>query len=883
MSQTPNISPPKFALKLLKWFLRGDLLEEVLGDLEEKFELEMETYSLSKAKRNYWYQVIQYIRPFAFKRSILKHSNWTIMFNHYLKVSWRNVLRSRGFSLINIFGLAFGLTASVLIMMYVADEWSYDKHHKDGDQIYRIVSHGDSDKWVAVPAPVAEAVKDNFPEVETVSRIIRIPGFETILLKNQPANKQFFESNVFYVDSTFFDVFTYDFVYGTADGLAKPNTIAISDEVALRFFGQENPVGKPLTVGLSFGDFTYTVGAVFDKDRYKSHIPANILLSMDNNDIGTWVKSQRSWIYNSLFISYVKLTPSTDPDAFEVKVQELYEREAGEDLREAGFSKTLYLQPMKDIYLHSDYKFEIAPNGNFQYLLIFISIALFLVVIACINFMNLSTARSEQRAKEVGLRKVVGAYKTSLVHQFLLESILMSVLSLVVCVILLQLITPFFNDVISRDLSIWEMPSVGLMLVGLALLSGLLAGLYPSFYLSSFRPAAVLKGSLKNSFSATAIRKGLVVFQFTISSVLILGALLIGQQMQYMSNQNLGFDSEHKLVVPLKTNEAVANVEALSNQLKQRSDVKSISVAGAYPGSESITDMLFFAEGKTSQDNVDVQTTFVDDHYVETLGIKLLKGRSFSKDHKSDTSGVVLNEAAINLLGYELETAVGRPVYYGLNGERNEMRIIGVVEDYHYQSLQHKIEPMALLINPFFSGPTRFMVMNVQSSNYQHLLTSLESDWQSINSESPFMYHFLDAEFERSYHKEVLTLKLIQSFTVIAIVIACLGLFGLTAFTVERKTKEIGIRKVLGANVWQVVMLLSRDFAKLVMLAIVLAAPIAYFLMDEWLSGFAYRISISVWVFLISGVIAILLALLTVSFQATRAALINPVKSLRSE
>ncbi len=805
------------------------------------------------------------------------------MLHHYLKVSWRNILRSKGFSFINVFGLAFGLTASVLIMMYVLDEWSYDKHHVGGDRIYRIASESDTDKWVAVPAPVGGAIKESFPEVETAARLVRIPGFETILLKGQKAEKQFFETNVFYVDSTFFDVFTYDFLYGDADALSKPNTIVISDDVATKFFGDANPIGEPLTIGLSFGDFIYTVTGVFDRERYKSHIPANVLLSMDNNDIGSWVKQQQSWIFNGLFHTYVKVRPGTDSEAFERKVDNLYQAEAGEDLEQAGFTKSLYLQPMEDIYLHSNLGYEVASNGNMTYLIIFSSIALFLVVIACVNFMNLSTAKSEQRAKEVGLRKVVGAFRSSLVGQFMMESLLMSGLALIITLILLQLVTPYFNGLISRELSLWNMPIVLVLLVGLTFASGIVSGLYPSFYLSSFGPAAALKGSLKNSYSAKAIRQGLVVFQFTISSILILGVILINQQMQYLSSQELGFDKSHKLILPLKTGESIQNSELLKSQLRSNSEVQQMTVGGVYPGIELVTDMLFFAEGKTSQENVDIQTTYVEGNYIETLGIELLKGRTFSSEFKSDTNAVVLNESAIKALGYDVESALGKQVYYALNGERYAMRIIGVVADYHFESLQHEIEPLALLISPAFSGPTRYFIMDVQSASYTSLVQSIERVWDEVNPGSPFQYSFLDADFERNYRKEMLTMQLIQSFTLIAIVIACLGLFGLAAFTAERKTKEIGVRKVLGASVGQVVVLLSSEFARLVLIAVVIAAPIAYFMMDEWLNEFAYRIEMSWWVFLVAGLIAMTMAILTVSFQAIKAALSNPVKSLRSE
>ena len=874
--------PPKLATRLLTWVLRGDLAEEVQGDLEEKFISEIEKKTHFKAQINYWWQVMHYLRPFAIK-SRSNYSTHFLMLGHYIKISWRNILRSRSFSFINVFGLAFGLSACVLIMLYVVDELQYDQHHLDGERIYRVASKTVSDGWAAAAAPVAGALKSELPEVEQVTRLVRIPGFQTILLKKESENKQFFESNVFYVDSTFFKIFTYDIKFGTKQGLMAPNSIAISETVSTKFFGDEDPVGQPLTVGLSFGDFTYKVGAVFKDDKFKSHIPANILLSLDNTDIGNWAKSQDSWIYNSLFHTYVKLRPETQIDEFEAKVQDLYEERAGDQLREAGFSKTLFLQKMSEIYLYSHLSYEVAANGNMDYLWIFISLALFLLIIACINFMNLSTARSERRAREVGMRKVIGAQKSSLINQFLLESIMMSLLALIFTLIILQFTTPVFNQIIGRQLSIWSNLSLVGLLVILAVLAGLLAGIYPSFYLSSFQPAAVLKGSLKNSFSATVIRKGLVVFQFAISSILILGALLIGQQMHFIQNQNLGFESAHKIIIPLKTPESIGHIVSLKNELLNENQIMDLAVGGSYPGNESITDMLFFGEGKTSQDNVDVQTTYIEPGYEETLGMTLLKGRFFSEEFKSDSNAVILNETAIRQLDYDVETAVGRLVYYGLNGEKYSMRIIGVVKDYHFRGLQTEIEPMALMTSLDFSGPSRFLIANIKSDDYPELIGQMEQVWTSINPGSPFQYSFLDEDFARNYDKEVLTFQLIKSFTFIAIVIACLGLFGLTAFATERRTKEIGVRKVLGANVVQIISLLSKDFVKLVLVGVIIGAPIAYWIMDEWLSSFAYRISISWLIFLVAAFVAVFLALATVSFQATKAAFLNPVKSLRSE
>lgn len=806
------------------------------------------------------------------------------MIKHYIKIALRSLIRSKGFSFINIFGLATGMTSCVLIMLYVTDEMSYDKHHKDGFRLYRIASEVKDEKWVVAPAPMAEALKKDFPEVEQSARLLRFPGAEKMLLKYEQNQKQFFETNAYYVDSTYFELFSYAFKFGDIHtALSGPNTIVISDDVATKFFGNENPVDQVLKVGLSFGEFNYTVKGVFKNTGNKSHIPSNLFLSMNNGDIGGWVKSQTKWATNSIFHTYVKLKEGSDARAFENKLHGFLNQNGGEEFKAAGFEKRLFIQPVEDIYLHSDYGYEVAPNGNIKYLYIFTSIAVFLLLIACINFMNLSTARSEKRAKEVGMRKVNGADRSSLVGQFLGESLLMSGLALVFTIIMIQLLIPVFNQLTHKELSLIQSPNIFIWLTLLTVLTGLLSGLYPAFYLSSFKPISVLKGATRNSISAATIRKGLVVFQFTISIALILGAILISQQMNYMSNQNLGFDKNQKIVLPIQTSEANTSSNTLKNELLNISQVTAAAKGGTYPGIESITSMLFYAEGKTPQENVDIKTNYAEPGYIETLGIELLQGRDFAKEFTNDQGALILNEEAINQLGYTIDNAVGKKVYFEFQNATQSLDIIGVVKNYHFQSLHQKIKPLALSVHPLFSLPNNYLILDVKSSHYSELIATLQKTWNKINPNSPFAYSFLDQDFQNNYEKEERTSQLIQYFTFIATVVACLGLFGLATFSAEQRVKEIGVRKVLGASVSQIITLLSKDFMKLVVISMVLSSPVAYYLMNEWLQGFAYRIDIKWWVFAISGGAAVLIALLTIGFQAIKAALINPVESLRSE
>ncbi len=873
--------PPKRPLQFLRWFCREDYLEEIEGDLTEVFVKQAET-SPRKAKWKFTWSVIKYFRPEFMKSFKNYQPNAYGMYRSYFKVGWRNLLRNKVYSFINIFGLAVGMTACVLIMLYVVDEMSYDKHHKDGNRIYRIASEVKGEKYVAASAPIAEGLKKDFPEVEQSTRLLRFPGSDKMLLKAEKSQKQYFEINGFYVDSTFLRVFTYDLASGDVNALNEPNTIVLSEEIATKFFGSENPLDQVLKITLPFGDFNYTIKGVFRKTN-KSHIPANMLLSMDNSDVGNWVKNQHNWATNNIFHTYVKLKAGTDSKYFESKLTKFLERNGEEDLKAAGFSKSLFIQPLPDIYLHSDYGFEVGPNGRIRYLYIFTSIAAFLLLVACINFMNLSTARSERRAKEVGLRKVIGAEKYSLMGQFLTESILTSVLALLLAVLLIQLTIPVFNQLINKQLSLIQLPNVYFWLIGLTISTGLLAGLYPAFYLSSFQPVTVLKGKFVNTFSGVLIRKGLVVFQFTISIVLILSAILIGDQMSFLSNTNLGFNKNQKIVLPIQTSEANKNAEALKATLLDNSKIVAATHASSYPGIENINDMLFYAEGKSINETVDIIICNAGNDYLETLGIELLHGRGFSKEFTGDSAAVVLNEAAVKQLGYAIDNAVDKNIYFEWQGNKFTMNIIGVVKDYHFQSLHQEIKPMALSISPFFGSPMSYLILDTNTSDYADLIALLAGTWKKINSDSPFAYSFLDKDFQKSYEKEELTLMLIQFFTLIVIVIACLGLFGLASFTAEQRVKEIGIRKVLGSNISQIVILLSEDFLKLVILSFIIASPIGYYAMKEWLQGFAYHVNISWLVFAVAGISAVLIALITIIFQAIKAASLNPVDSLKSE
>ncbi len=812
------------------------------------------------------------------------------MLQNYFKIAYRNLTRNKAFSFINIFGLAVGLATCVLMILYIFSELGYDKQNKNSDRIFRIAYQAvkkvnpEDKSWASTAAPIAWGLKSDMPEVEQSTRLLKFPSLDKMLLKYEHGNEKkiFYESNGYYVDSTFFQIFSYDFIFGNAlTSLDEPNSIVISEQIASKIFGTENPLNKSITVGLPYGDFIYTVKGVFDDSKIKSHIPAHFFLSMRNRDIGTWVENQTNWATNNIFHTYVKLKEGSNAENFEKKLQEFIDRRGGKDLKEMGIIRQLFIQPVTRIYLHSDLDNEIAPNGNITYLYILGSIALFVLLIACINFMNLSTARSLKRAKEVGVRKVLGAEKKSLVYQFLGESILMSCLALLLALIIAYLVLPLFNHLTQKNITLFDQPGIWIWIIVLTMGTGFLSGIYPAFYLSSFKPITVLKGKLLNNFSGAAIRKGLVVFQFVISICLILGVIIIQKQLQFMNDQMLGFNKARQIVLPLRSPGTVKNFEVLKTELLKNPGVKNITCGSTYPGIASVDDMIFYAEGKSVKDVIDIHLANVGNDYFETLGLKLVAGRGFSKEFTADSNSIILNETALHELGYPLKTALGRKIYFDFQGSHNTMYIVGVVRNFNFESLYNTIKPFAF--NTLMGNRYSYVIANISAKNYAGTLQEMSKSWNNVNPGMPFVYSFLDKDFQKNYEKDQRISGIVWSFTVIAILIACLGLFGLSAFAAEQRFKEIGVRKVLGASVFSIVGLLSRDFIRIVLVAILIATPVGWYFMNKWLESFAYRTPVSWWIFAITGFLAILIALITVSFQAIRAAFGNQVNSLRSE
>ncbi len=804
------------------------------------------------------------------------------MIKNYIKIAWRNLVKNKVFSIINILGLSVGLTACLLLTFYVLDETGYDTHHKDSDRIYRIVMESAGKKLAATAGPMAQTLKNEFPEIEQSTRLLKFPNVDKFLLHAQDKETPLYETNGYYVDSLFFKVLTYDFKYGDANtALSKPNTVLLSEEVAYKIFGDKNPVNEVIDIEIPYGKTKYTVDGVFRSKLNKSHINANLLLSMKNDDVGGWVDSQEGLLGNNLFYTYIKLKPGSSIANVEKKLPEFTDRHIGAQLAASNFERRYLAQPLKDIYLKSNITWEISANGSMTYIYIFSAIAAFLLLIACINFMNLSTARSEKRAKEVGMRKVLGAQKNTLVFQFLGESLLLCIIALSIALLLVAMLLPFFNAITHKELLLFKYPGILFFIAGLAFITGLLSGLYPAFYLSSFKPITVLKGKLVNSISAKTIRKGLVVFQFTISAALILVSGVIWQQMDFLKSKDLGFKKDQQLLIPYRSSLAAKNYNSFKAELIKNPNIIAASGGDSYPGLHVISDDSFYGEGQTIKDNVYTRYGQVYDDYIKTLGYKLLYGRSFSKNEKNDSLSVILNETAIAKLGYESSTAVGRTIYYDRDDKKHELEIIGVIKDFNFKSLHEPIAPYAL----FSLGENQpaYFIATLREGDFNTTISEIAATWESINPNVPFEYSFLDQDFNSNYMAEQQASKVVFGFMFIAIFIACIGLFGLASFTTEQRRKEVGIRRVLGASIIGITSMHLKDFLKLVLLAMAIASPLAYYIGYKWLENFAYKVEMGWWLFVSATGIAICIALITVGFQVIKAATSNPVKSLRTE
>ncbi len=806
------------------------------------------------------------------------------MLKNYFKIASRTILRQKGFSLINVAGLATGLACCIIIWMYVYDEIGYDRFHAKADQIHRVALKrlypNRETSYAITPVPVGSALKTEFPEVLSSTRIWK-PGRGELQISF--AEKQFRERAFLFADSNFFDIFSIPLIGGNPKtALREPDHVVLTQTTAQKYFGDQDPLGKILKT--DFSDFT--VSGVCEDVPENSHFTFNMLGSFSS--IG--MSRSDNWISFAVH-NYVVLQPGALVKELEAKIPAVVEKYAGPqiharlntsfaDYRAAGNGYDYYLQPITDIHLKSHLESELRPNGDVTYVYASAMISILILLIACSNFMNLATARSANRAKEVGVRKALGSEKRQLVGQFLFESIFMSVLAVALALVLVYFALPWFNESTGFNIRgvIFENTFWLAGLFGFAVLVGLAAGAYPAFFLSNFKPIVVLKSKIKGGAQNAFFRNTLVIFQFAASFALLVGTMIVQRQVDFMQNARMGFDKEQVLLI----NNAFRlddKREAFKTALESHINIIDVTAARNLPGSENFPGEMYQPEENPSL-TLTTRMMVVDDNFFETMKMEIVEGRSFSKDFPTDSLAVILNETAVKGLG--LEAPIGKRIFEPEN--QKTYTIVGVVKDFHYQSLHHNISPLVLhRTGSAVGGFVSFLPIRMQAENVQETLAFIGKTWREFAPDHEMEFAFMDANFEAFYQAEQRTGRLFLIFSGLAIFVACLGLLGLAAFMAQQRTKEIGVRKTLGASVANVVLLLSKDFTRLMAVAFVIAAPVAYFVMSEWLANFAYRIDVSALVFVLAGAIILAVAWLTTSYQSIKAAMTNPVDALKYE
>lgn len=807
------------------------------------------------------------------------------MIRNYIKTGWRNLKHNKIFSFINVFGLSVGLTCCMLISAYLYQELTYDTYPAQAGQIYRVGIHltgnGSVTDFPAVDIAVGQGIKNASPGVEAVTRINKEHPF---YMKYD--DRMFKEVNLVLVDPNFFDMFSIPLLEGDSKtALTEPNAMVITKAFEKKYFGESSGLNKML----SAGDKLLKVTGVIDKIPDNSHFHADAFLSM-STEYGPLTK--QTWS-NVGFFTYLLLNKNTYPKKLEASFPQLVakyvvpevQHDMGVSLAEAQKSVNtfvFYLQPLTDIHLHSATKYEFEANGDIHYIYIFSALALFILILACINFTNLSTASSSKRSKEIGIRKVLGSEKDKLVWQFLTESVMLTLLAMLFALGMVYLLLPYFNSLAGKNISMrffLNYRAIAFEIV-LTLFVGIIAGIYPAFFLSSFQILSVLKGNgSAKGVSKGGLRSGLIVFQFTISTALIIATFIVFQQLHYMQNVKLGYDKDQVLVLH-ETYSLGTGIESFKQELLHKNDVVNATISSNVPGvNNNMGGTEVYAKDiadKGSRSEIQIGIFNIDDTYIPTLGMKILKGRNFYAGSLADSSSVIINEAAVQSLGWGNSDPIGKVI---IRSGNRRFTVVGLVKDFHYTSAKQKIGPLMML----YGHNNGSIMVKIKTADVHGLIANIKNQWDSYNTGLPFSYSFLDDQFAQLYSSEEHVGAIFTTFSIIAVIIACLGLFGLAAFMIRQRVKEIGIRKVLGASPQTITMMLSKDFLLLVVIAAVIAFPITWYAMDKWLQSFAYRVNIQWWVFALAGIIAVLIAFITISFQAIKAAMANPVKSLRSE
>ncbi len=788
------------------------------------------------------------------------------MFKNYLKIAFRNLQRHKAYSLLNISGLAIGMACSILILLWVQNELSYDRFHANAENLYRLTCNAGDFKAAVSPAGMGAGLQSEMPEIKSVVRLSKPSTnlFET-------GTRKFEEKNVFYADSNFLNVFSFPLIKGNpATALQNPDAILIAGNMAKKYFGTDEALGKIIKKDNSSN---LIVTGILANVPSNSHLQFDIILPISSIASTDYDLKNNVW-GNFNYYSYIQLNKNINQSKASLTelqghIKEIYKK------HDPGMKVDFQLQPLTDIHLHSDLQIDLPGKGNIQYVNIFFIVALFILAVACINFMNLSTARSARRAKEVGLRKVVGAGRGQLMIQFLGESLMISFLSLLLAIGIVYLLLPAFNHLAEKDLSFNLLNGkLFLSLIGIALITGLLSGSYPALFLSGFKPIAVLKGKLKIGGGNLVFRNSLVVMQFVVSIILLVGTAVVYKQLNFIKNKNLGFDKSNLLYMAM-AGDMWGKQQALKNALQENSYTSDYSIISDLPTNLITGTIDVQWEGKDPKSQVVIPSMDVDENFTKVFQIKMLAGRSFSPSFKNDSSNYVINETAMRLMGMTPDNAVGKSISFSdVKGT-----IIGVVKDFNFKTLQYAIDPLVIRLNKYGG----IVMLRTKPGATEASIDALGKISRELNPAYPFSYNFLDKDLDNLYKGEHQMGSIFNFFAILAIFISCLGLYGLSAFMAEQRTREIGVRKVLGASVFNIVYLLSGKFTRLIGIAIILAVPVSWWAIDNWLKGFAYRIDINWIIFLVACLVALFIALATVSYESIKAAIANPVKSLRTE
>jgi len=876
-------NPPKWAIRFFRCYCNDHLSDAVLGDMEELYLRRKKKLGKRNADLLFVWNVLCFLQPFAIKRKS-SPQNSIAMFENYLKIAWRTMTRQKMYTGIKVGGFAIGLATCILIFLFIRNEISYDRQYANQHiyRLYNVWRGPDGDKWTSFPANIHTILKNDYAEVEKAGRLIPYKWFNagSNLIRRDDRVDNTYEEGFAYADNELLEILGIEMVYGNqSDALSKPGSIVLSKKMADKYFPNEDPVGKIIILNEEKTK-PFVVGGVMKDFSTNSHIHYEFLITLTNVEF--WPGEQTSWCcwnYNA----YVKLRPDTNIPAFEKKltsIRETYlvtylDKQGDQSVTDVKKYHFFGAQPVEDIYLKSDRIADELQHGDVRYVWLFGGIAVFILLLACINFINLSTAKSANRAKEVGLRKVVGSVRSYLVKQFLTESLVYSFVSFALAIVMVILAMPFFNSLSGKQLSMpwatwWLLPSLCLG----AVIAGVIAGIYPAFYLSAFKPVDVLKGSVSRGSKSSGIRSAMVVFQFTTSIILIIGTFIIYKQMNFILNSKIGFDKEQVIMIQ-GANTLEKQHDAFKNELKQLAEVENATSNNYLPVYGTNRDNNgFWKEGKQKIDKpVYGQYWYVDEDYLSTLGMKLIEGRNFNEKLKSDSGSIIINQAMAKAMGYK--KSVGERMGNG----RIYYSVIGVVENFHFETMKGEIRPLCMVMGK--GG--NIVSVKVKSKNVAGALQSINQVWNKFMPHQPFRYTFLDESYARMYDDVDRMGKIFATFAGLAIIVACLGLFALSAFMVEQRSKEISIRLVMGASVKNIFRLLTQNFVKLVLVSFVIAAPVSWYMMDKWLQDYKYKIAITWDVFAIAGVMSVLIALFTISYQSISAALANPANRLRSE